>query len=436
MKKLKTWARWLGWALAGLLLSWLVSCQSNPAPPVNSDLASQNRGIEFWTMQLQPKFTPYFTTLMERFQKQPLGTAVKWVDIPWDAMESKILTAVAANTAPDVVNLNPKFAAQLAAKNAWLDLSEQVPPAVQAQYLPSIWQANSLAGKTFGFPWYLTTKITVYNQALLEKAGLTKPPATFAELARDAKIIKEKTGKYAFFVTLAPADSGEVLESLVQMGVTLLDAQGKAAFNSPAGKEAFQYWVDLYQQGLLPPEILTQGHRYAVELYQSGAIALLSSGAEALASIETNAPNIIKVSGAAPQIRGTTDKINVAVMNLVIPRQSRNPQAALEFAQYVTNPENQLAFAQQANVLPSAIAAIEDYIKALDQEPQTTVLQQARRVSASQLAKAEVLIPPRKNINMLQKAIYENLAAAMLKQKTVDQALAEAAQIWDSQNPT
>jgi putative chitobiose transport system substrate-binding protein len=418
--------KWLGWALGGLLLSWLMSCQTAPTP-------APTGGIEFWTMQLQPKFTPYFTQLLTNFQQEPEGTDVKWVDIPWEAMESKILTAVSANTAPDVVNLNPKFAAQLAAKNAWLNLDEQVSAEVKARYLPNIWQANSLEGKTFGFPWYLTTKVTVYNQDLLKQAGLTAPPATFAELAQAAKTIKGKTGKYGFFVTLAPNDSGEVMESLVQMGVQLLDDQGKAAFNSAAGKAAFQYWVDLYQQGLLPPEILTQGHRHAVELYQSGAMALLSTGPEFLTSIETNAPQIAKVSAAAPQITGPNGKTNVAVMNLVIPRATKNPQAALNFAQFVTNVDNQLAFAQAANVLPSAQAAVEAYIKQLEQGEKNTALQQARLVSAQQLPSAEVLIPPRKNIGLLQKALYENLAAAMLKQKTVEQALADAAQVWDSQ---
>jgi putative chitobiose transport system substrate-binding protein len=36
-------------------------------------------------------------------------------------------------------------------------------------------------------------------------------------------------------------------------------------------------------------------------------------------------------------------------------------------------------------------------------------------------------------MKLLQKAIYENLQAAMLGQKTVDQAIADAAQEWDSQ---
>jgi putative chitobiose transport system substrate-binding protein len=64
-------------------------------------------------------------------------------------------------------------------------------------------------------------------------------PSTYTELAQVAKQIKDKTGKYAFFVTFVPQDSGEVLESFVQMGVNLLDASNKAAFNTPQAKQHF-----------------------------------------------------------------------------------------------------------------------------------------------------------------------------------------------------
>ncbi|MFM6004000.1 MAG: sugar ABC transporter substrate-binding protein, partial [Sphaerospermopsis kisseleviana] len=43
-----------------------------------------------------------------------------------------------------------------------------------------------------------------------------------------------------------------------------------------------------------------------------------------------------------------------------------------------------------------------------------------------------VLTPKMKDFKLLQKAIYENLQAAMLKQKTVDQAVTDAAQQWDN----
>jgi putative chitobiose transport system substrate-binding protein len=48
------------------------------------------------------------------------------------------------------------------------------------------------------------------------------------------------------------------------------------------------------------------------------------------------------------------------------------------------------------------------------------------------MAKAEVLIPAMEDIKKLQKIVYDNLQAAMLSQKTVDQALTDAVADWDA----
>ena len=416
--------------LLGLFTSWIVSCSTGNVNSSTKQTATGAATIEFWTMQLQPQFTDYFKSLITNFESQNKGIKVNWVDIPWAAMENKILTAVSAKTPPDVVNLNPDFASQLAGRNAWLDLDTKVPNDVRSLYLPNIWKASTLNGKSFGIPWYLTTRLTIYNTDLLKQSGISKPPATYTELAQVAQQIKDKTGKYAFFVTFIPQDSGEVLESFVQMGVTLIDAQGKAAFNSPQGKAAFNYWVDLYKKGLLPKEALTQGHRHAIDLYQAGETAFLASGPEFLKTISNNAPKIAQASAIAPQLTGDTGKKNVAVMNLVIPRDSKNPDAAVKFALFVTNDENQLAFAKAANVLPSTIKALADsYFKEVPATAST--VEKARVISAKQLQQAEILTPTLKDFNKLQKAIYENLQAAMLDQKTVDKAVEDAAQEWN-----
>ena len=430
----KTWRQFGIFTLLGLLLSWMVSCSSGRPSNSGNQQPGSPQQIEFWTMQLQPKFTNYFNQLIATFEQENPGTKVRWVDVPWADMERKILTAVSAKTAPDVVNLNPGFASQLAGRNAWLELNDKVTEAERQQYLPNIWQASTLNGKSFGLPWYLTSRIAIYNTDLFKQAGITQIPATYTDLAQVAKQIKAKTGKYAFFATLVPEDSAEVLESFVQMGVQLLDEQGQAAFNTPQGKAAFQYWIDLYKNQLLPQEALTQGHRHAVELYQQGETALLASGPEFLEAIATNAPTIAQVSASAPQITGETGKKNVAVMDLVIPRATDQPEAALKFALFVTNNKNQLSFAKAANVLPSTTAALQDsYFKTAPAS--ASPLDKARVVSASQMQDAAVLIPAMKDIKVLQKAIYDNLQAAMLGQKTTEQAIADAAQTWN-QNHT
>ena len=433
MSRTKTWKQIGIFSLLGFLLSWLVSCGTGAPPAANNGQAGGKQEVEFWTMQLQPDFTDYFNTLIAQFEQENPTLKIRWVDVPWADMQRKILTAVSAKTAPDVVNLNPDFASQLAQRNAWLTLDGKVPRDVQQQYLPKIWKASTLNDQSFGIPWYLTTRVAIYNTALLEQAGVSKPPATYAELAQVAKQIKAKTGKYAFFTTVVPEDSGEVLESFVQMGVTLVDAQGKAAFNTPQGKAAFQFWVDLYKNELMPKEALTEGHRHAINLYQQGQTAILASGAEFLNTIAKNAPTIAKASASAPQITGDTAKKNVAVMNLVIPKDTDVPDAALKFALFVTNDATQLSFAKAANVLPSTVKALQDsYFQTAPAN--ATPVDKARIISAKQMQDAEVLIPAMKDVKQLQKVIYDNLQAAMLGQKGVDQAIADAADQWNQRS--
>jgi putative chitobiose transport system substrate-binding protein len=418
------------WALLSLLTTWMVSCSTGNVTSTKQS-ASGKAEIEFWTMALKPRFTDYFQNLIATFESQNSGIKINWTDVPWDGMENKILTAVSAKTPPDVVNLNPDFASQLAGRNAWLALDTKVSSEVRSSYLPNIWNVSTLNGKSFGIPWYLTTRLTIYNTDLLKQAGITKPPSSYTELAQVAQQIKDKTGKYAFFMTFVPQDSGDVLESLVQMGTTLVDGSGKAAFNSPQGKAAFQYWVDLYKKGLLPKEVLTKGHRQGINLYQGGETALLTSGPEFLKEIAKNAPNVSRVSAIAPQIIGSTGKKSVAVMNVVIPRDTKQPDAAVKFALFLTNDQNQLAFAKSANVLPSTIKALGDgYFKNIPAN--ASVYDQSRAISAAQMQQAEVLTPTLKNFNVLQKVIYENLQAAMLGEKTVDQSIGDAEKEWNN----
>ena len=147
-----------------------------------------------------------------------------------------------------------------------------------------------------------------------------------------APVIKAKTGKYAFFTTLAPMDSGEVLESMVQRGVQLIDRNGKAAFNTSIGRSVFQDWVDLYQKNLIPKEVLTEGYRYGLDLYQRGETAIVATSPEFLKTLTKNAPTIASQSFITSQITGETGKRNVAVMNLVIPKDTPRPDAAVNFA--------------------------------------------------------------------------------------------------------
>ena len=417
------WKKFQVFTIVGLILALLIGC-SSPYSNLNT------KEIEFWTIQLQPQFTNYFNQLIVDFEADNPGLSVRWVDLPWSQMESKIESAILRESLPDVVNLNSSFAHLLTRPDAWLDLDTILSDSVKNEYLPNLWQASQIDGKSFAIPWYCTTSITIYNSELFKRAKVDEPPTNYTELAKVARQIKEKTDKYAFFVSFSPEGGNEVLESFGKMGVDLIDVDGKAAFNTPVGEAVFKYWVDLYREGLLPKEVLTEGIQAGEDLYQAGETAMVFSGPEFIEAISENTPEIGKVSFPTSQITGKTDKKGIVLMNFAISSKTKLPDGALKFVLFITNYQNQMAFAQETNVLPSTTKTLENsYFQNISSDASTQ--DRGRVISANQILAAEVLLPPIKNLDKLKQIIYQSLQEDMLAEKTIEQAIADAASEWD-----
>ncbi|MEB3260078.1 MAG: sugar ABC transporter substrate-binding protein [Cyanobacteriota bacterium] len=394
--------------------------------------------LQLWTLDLAPRFQPWMEDALAAWSRQrPSGRpmAVRWTDVPWSSVERKLLASVFARTAPDLVNLNPLFAAGLASRGGLLDLNSVLPPDADQAYLPGVWSSGQLEGRQFAIPWYLTTRLTMANGRLLRQAGLAAPPRSWGEVPAYAEAIRRRTGRYALFVTVVPEDSAELLEALVQMGVRLLDDQRQAAFWSPAGRRAFAFWTDLYRRGLLPREVVSQGYRRAIELYQAGDLAQVASGPDFLRNLQTNAPGIAAVTTPHPPLSGPSGATNVAVMNVVVPRNSPLPEAGVDLALFLTNGANQLSFAEAARVLPSSRVALKEMERRLRTatvaDRAEALVRDARLLALRSLETARVLVPPTPGLKRLQTILYTQLQRAMLGQAASDDALETAAREWN-----
>ena len=136
-------------------------------------------GLDLWTLQLAPKFNAYFADVLAHWQQLQPHLPVRWTDLPWGAVERKLLAAVFARTAPDVVNLNPPFAANLASKGGLTDLTPLLPEGTAERYLPAVWEAcrDADAGQ-IAVPWYLTVRLSLVNRQLLQAADLESAAPT------------------------------------------------------------------------------------------------------------------------------------------------------------------------------------------------------------------------------------------------------------------
>lgn len=398
------------------------------APAGEAAEAEISGEITFSTLQLQPTFTEYIEGVIAAFEEEYPGTSVEWVDIPFEGAQERIATDAAAGTLPDVVNLNPNFAQPLLVEGLFTDLDQAVPE-LRDLYVPGAWDAFQVPGEegSYGFPWYLTSEVTMYNQAMFEEAGLDPetPPATFEELYEAARSIQESSGGAVY--GMHPALENRFMLDLAKEGVEVISPDGEWTFNTPEAVAHLENLADLYQSGVFPPDSLTQGHAQETEAYQAGRVALFPSGPNFLTIVEENAPQIAETTGVGPQITGSSDAANMSVMGLLVPESSDNRATALKFAEFMTNAENQLEFSKIVTIFPSVREALEDPYFTDDSDG--TVQSTARRISAEQLENARNLLPVQYDdrvkavvIGKAQLAMQGELSA----QEALDQAVAEA----------
>ncbi|MFW6724413.1 ABC transporter substrate-binding protein [Streptomyces sp. MAR4 CNY-716] len=349
--------------------------------------------ITFQTLQLKPTFTDYINGVIKDFEKKHPDADVKWVDIPFQGAQEKITADASAGSLPDVVNLNPQFAQALEAKGMFVDLEEAAAD-VKDGYLSGAWEAFQVPGEagSYGFPWYLTSEVTMYNKDLFGKAGLDpeQPPTTFDELLDAGAKLSEAGdgGSYG----IHPALENRFVTDLAKQGVPIIADDGKTwTFNTPEAVAYLKKLVDAYQSGVYPEDSITQDHSKETEAYQAGKIGLFPSGPNFLTIVEENAPEIAEQTGVGPQITGDGGVTNMSVMGLLVPKSSDNQSTALAFSKFMTNAGNQLAFSKIVTVLPSTSASLDDPY--FTDEGDGSAEAKARKISAEQIAKAENLVP-------------------------------------------
>src|SRR5699024_6063842 len=163
----------------------------------------------------------------------------------------------------------------------------------------------------------------------------------YEEAAEDAKTIKEETGKYGYFVSL---DLSLPIQHMEMMDVPVTNDDETAAFNTDEGVEDIEYFSELYEEDLIPAESLSGEQREDTEFYQSEEVAF---GTDFFISeIEENAPDVFDKTVPSQAITGDSGKKMMSVQNLVVPEQSEQQEAAIDFALFVANAENQVAFAK------------------------------------------------------------------------------------------
>lgn len=318
-----------------------------------------DRPLEFWALGREAEAV---TRMMAGFERRYPGVAVHVQQIPWSAAHEKLLTAYVGEAMPDVFQSGNTWIPELAALNALLPLDERLrgSPAVSpSDYFPGVLEANVVEGRTYGVSWYVDTRLLFYRADLLERAGLSSPPRTWSAWRDGMTRVKERAAAGEFAILLPVNEWQPLVILALQRGAGLLrDHDTRGDFESPAFREAFVFYLDLFRRGLAP---LATASAVAnvVQDFGRGTFAFYVTGPWNLGEFRARLPPSVRWATAtmpAPDDGGPGASL-AGGASLAIFRRSPRAEAAWRLVEYLSEAAQQAELYRLTGDLPARKSA-------------------------------------------------------------------------------
>lgn len=310
------------------------------------------------------------------------GIEVDVVAIPWDAIDEKLTTAVASGNGPDILQIGLSKLATFAEAGALLPLDSLIAdhPDLAPDNFPAGVSGTSTAvnGEIVSIPWTSDTRVLFTRTDILAENGIDAPPATWDELRADAKILAARgDGQYGYYIP--QWDAPLPIEMTWSMGGEVIDADGNVNFDTPEFQKAVDLYTGLYADGSVP----TNSDFDQTQGFISGIAPMLVSGPYLANGVSSAAPELDGKWQASPLPAGDGGSISLfAGSNLGIWHNSDQVDQSLALLDYISQPEQQLAWYELTGELPTVNAALSD--ATLNADPNV-------QVYTAQLATAKVL---------------------------------------------
>ena len=282
------------------------------------------------------------------------GITVKWTNIDWDSLQTKITAAATAKTYfADATDVDWSRVGQLAKLNAFYPMEQYVDTKSLGPDMPQL-TSFTTQGHVVGVPYDASFDVTTINKKMFDKAGVGRPK-TMTEYTDALRQIKSKgVVQYPLDIPFAAAEglSTYWYQATGAFGGNVLDDKGKPLFEAPdsPGYKAAQWMVDAFKSGLVPPGNInvtdSQGQQTLMAKGQVASVFGDYSGTVGSLYDVPTSSKVVKqvtylptpgVNGPGPN-NGNPDGIG-------IPRTAKYPKAAAKFIEWFTSAKNQADFA-------------------------------------------------------------------------------------------
>jgi len=320
------------------MIGLLAGCSTQPGEE------KEDKILIRWSGYAYPAYDKFRSEESKKFEAEKPNVAVKYEPIPGGMRyDSKLLTQLAGNTAPDMF-----FSADLSSyisKNALVDLTEWYEE--DKEYFkdinPALIEAHIWNGKLYALPGNCGVDILYYNKKLFDDRGLDYPDDTWTwqDFLKAAKklAIRDDNDKIVQYGCITSTDW---LSLIVQNGGSLWNEdRTRCVINSPEAVEALKFWKDFYAKYRIAPTPLERREEGAREPFIAGRAAMYwgNSWEVATFKIKGSKGGLDWDATITPKSKGKERFSKLAYLSLGIWTGSKHPKLAYELAKFMTKPE-------------------------------------------------------------------------------------------------
>jgi multiple sugar transport system substrate-binding protein len=329
--------------------------------------SSSSGGHEPVTITIQDYYgasTP-IKSVIKDFEKTYPWITVKYEAVDWDTLHEKFTVQVSSNDSPDIATLDmtwiPTFASNgLLANLSEISGGEMNGQPISDQYTQGGVEAMTYDGNIVTMLFDFDVYALFYRTDVFKKNGVDVP-TTWEEWKAAAAAIAEDTdgdGECDKYCLEVDGETFHWSQILYQNGGTILNGDNtQAAFNSPQGVEAVEFYKSFLDDGTGILWTTSQGDR------QNGIkderIGMFTDGPYYMGIMKSGAPEMSGKWGVAEAPYSQEPGSYLGGTGLSIPVNAEHPQEAWTFISFMMRPENAAKIFTIAGAAPGLTAALQ-----------------------------------------------------------------------------
>ena len=297
-----------------------------------------------------------FRNVIAKYKAVRPEVEIKLEVTPFGQYYQQIDTRLAGRQAPDLFRVEFQVVGRYARSRALMDLTPHFPTGGQ-EFANAFWQAVNHEGKTFAIPQNTDTLGIFYNTDIFTKLGIRIPKSlseswSWGEFMDIARLLRQRGGvRYSFAMLWQDSQAYRWLPFLYQHGGQLLSNDLKTPeIESAKGIETIAWTQAWFKDGLVPANTSVKSQERPQALFANGTLGMYIGGDWQMPFLAQNAKDINWAATYMP--RDVAMASDLGGSCTAIHRDTKNPEAAVEFLKFLSSEAVQRDFTLDGDFLP------------------------------------------------------------------------------------